>query len=194
MCDARLDDAAASVFRIAAQPAKAWAASKGALVSEKAPVEVIELPRDAGRPTGIRFGTLVHAALATVPFTADAAAIQRVVLSHTRVLGATEQEGAAAARLVQNVLAHPILRRAQDASLQRRCRREVPLTFRTSAGLLVEGIVDLAFKDGDQWTIVDFKTDEELRTAANYDRQIKLYGDAVRASTGEPVRLVLMRI
>jgi ATP-dependent exoDNAse (exonuclease V) beta subunit len=70
----------------------------------------------------------------------------------------------------------------------------VPVTFRTSAGLLVEGIVDLAFKEGEHWTIVDFKTDEELRNAFNYDRQIRLYGDAVLKSTGKDAKLVLMRI
>jgi ATP-dependent exoDNAse (exonuclease V) beta subunit len=179
---------------IAAQPAKAWAASKPERTTEEPPVEVIELPRDPGRPAGVRFGTLVHAALATVPFNADAPTIQRVVFSHARVLGATEHEAAAAAHLVQNVLAHPILHRARDASVQHRCRREVPVTFRTSAGLLVEGIVDLAFKEGEHWTIVDFKTDEELRNAFNYDRQIRLYGDAVLKSTGKDAKLVLMRI
>jgi ATP-dependent exoDNAse (exonuclease V) beta subunit len=179
---------------IIAQPAKAWALMRTEPVSERAPVEVIELPRDAGRPGGIRFGTLMHAALATVPFDADSTTIERVVVSHGRVLGGTDQEIAAAAKLVQNVLGHPILHRARDASLQRRCRREVPVTFRTSAGLLVEGSVDLAFKEGDHWTIVDFKTDEELRIPANYNQQIRLYGESVHASTGKAVRLVLMHI
>jgi ATP-dependent exoDNAse (exonuclease V) beta subunit len=136
----------------------------------------------------------MHAALATVPFDADSTTIERVVVSHGRVLGGTDQEIAAAAKLVQNVLGHPILHRARDASLQRRCRREVPVTFRTSAGLLVEGSVDLAFKEGDHWTIVDFKTDEELRIPANYNQQIRLYGESVHASTGKAVRLVLMHI
>jgi ATP-dependent exoDNAse (exonuclease V) beta subunit len=27
-------------------------------------------------------------------------------------------------------------------------------------GILIEGVADLVFRDGDQWNVVDFKTDQ----------------------------------
>ena len=180
---------------IAAQTATAWA--KGRTVdpaSELAQVELIEIPRDEGRPTGIRFGTLVHAVLATVPLEADAAVIEGLVASHGRGLGATDAELSFAIRAVHNLLAHPLLDRARMANKERRCRREVPVTWREAGGALVEGFVDLAFREGETWTVVDFKTDEELRRAANYVAQIGLYTLALQASTGLVAAGVLMRI
>jgi ATP-dependent exoDNAse (exonuclease V) beta subunit len=125
---------------------------------------------------------------------ADIDIVQQLAASQGRSLGATDQEAASAAKVVETVLAHPILRRARDSSAKHRCRREVPVTFAAPSGALIEGIVDLAFKEGDRWSIVDFKTDEELRRAANYSQQVRLYRDAVRAATGEAADAVLMRV
>ena len=125
---------------------------------------------------------------------ADIDVVQRVAASQSQALGATDEEAAAAAGVAESVLAHPILRRARDASLEHRCRREVPVTFRAPSGSLIEGTVDLAFKEGDRWTIVDFKTDEELRRAGNYRLQVGLYRAAVQAATGQAAVGVLMRI
>jgi ATP-dependent exoDNAse (exonuclease V) beta subunit len=161
---------------------------------EASTVDLIEVARDEERPSGIRFGALVHGILATVPLDADADLVHQLTVSQGRALAASDEEVAAAAIAVERVLAHPILRRAQSASLEQRCRREVPVTLRVESGSLIEGLVDLAFKEDGRWTIVDFKTDEELRRAANYRQQVKLYKDAVQASTGEPADAVLMRV
>jgi ATP-dependent helicase/nuclease subunit A len=180
---------------VSAQTATAWARTPAnEPASGESAVDVVELPRDEARPTGIRFGALVHAVLATVPLDADADVVQQLAASQGRALGASDEEIAAAATAVERVLAHPILRRAQSASLAQQCRREVPVTFRVDSGSLIEGLVDLAFKEEGRWTIVDFKTDEELRRAANYSQQVRLYKDAVQASTGEPAHAVLMRV
>ena len=180
---------------IAAQPATAWAKSPEAEASALADsVSVIELPRVDGRPGGIRFGALVHAALATVPLDADPTTIHSVVASQARTLGATSEEISHASAVVANVLAHPILvraRRAQDGNV---CRREVPVTLRTADGALAEGFVDLAFNEGKGWTVVDFKTDEEFRRGEKYALQVGLYVSALRAATKQAVSGILMRI
>jgi ATP-dependent exoDNAse (exonuclease V) beta subunit len=62
-------------------------------------------------------------------------------------------------------------------------------------GELVEGVVDLAFRDADGWTVVDFKTDAELAgRKARYDTQVLLYVEAIRAATGDPARGVLLMV
>ena len=186
---------AASSPSIAAQPATAWAKSSEAEASARGPaVEVIELPRDDDRPGGIRFGALVHAALATVPLDADPDTIRRVVATQARTLGATPEEVSYASSAVANVLAHPILDRARSAQNGDVCRREVPVTLRTAEGALVEGFVNLAFSEGKRWTVVDFKTDEEFRRGGKYELQVGLYVTALQAATKQTVSGILMRI
>ena len=104
-----------------------------------------------------------------------------------------DEEIAAAATAVDRVLAHPLFHRARAARADR-CRREVPVTWRNGKGTIIEGFIDLAFRENGRWTIVDFKTDEEMRRAANYAAQVDLYAKAVRASTGEDTVGILMRI
>jgi ATP-dependent exoDNAse (exonuclease V) beta subunit len=92
------------------------------------------------------------------------------------------------------VLAHPILDRARSAQKANVCRREVPVTLRTADGRLIEGFVDLAFNDGKRWTVIDFKTDEEIRRGGKYELQVGLYVTALREATKQDVSGILMRI
>ena len=85
------------------------------------PVEIVELPRAANRPSGPRFGALVHAVLASVPLDGDLTAIQRLATIHGRVLGAAAEEIAAASESVHAALAHPLF----DQARQRRATRPV---------------------------------------------------------------------
>ena len=191
------DAAVASGSRpsIAAQTVTQWAKTGVSRQDLKLPpVEIIELPREPNRPSGLRFGVLVHAVLGSVPLDGDADVIQRLTALQRRTLGATEEEGESAAKIVQTVLAHPILNRARDAAAENRCRREVPVAWRGATGVLVEGVADLAFREGSQWTVVDFKTDEELVQPAQYAAQVGLYGVAVHAATGQVTSGILMRI
>ena len=190
---AAVDSAASPSVR--AQPATAWSAGReGATEERSGAVELIEMPRHEGRTSGIRFGALVHAALATVPLDAEPAVIERLVASHARSLDATDDEVAFAARVIDDVLAHPLLERARRANQRHRCRREVPITWRAPDGLVVEGIVDLAFREGNTWTVVDFKTDEESRRTSSYLAQVGVYVDALTSATGLGATGILMRI
>ena len=158
-------------------------------------VQVIELPRDPERPAGARFGALVHATLAAVPLDANADQVQQIAALYARVLGADEQETAAAAAAVQSALAHPLMVRARDALAQGRCRRETPITLTLADGSLVEGVLDLAFLEKDAWTVVDFKTDRELeKELEHYKRQVGLYALSIERATGQPCGGILMRV
>jgi ATP-dependent helicase/nuclease subunit A len=147
------------------------------------------------RPTGPRFGTLVHAILATVALDADHDAVAESAVLQARILGARPEETAAATTLVEATLAHPLLARARAAWRAGRCRRETPLTAIEPDGALVEGVLDLAFEDDAGWTIIDFKTDAELTAALpRYRRQVALYASIVSRATGRPATPVLMRV
>lgn len=173
----------------------------GASDGERNMVTVVEVERAAGRPAGARFGTIVHAVLATVPFDAsDAphAPVEEVARLHGRVFGATDAEVAAAVDVVARVLAHPLLARARAAARRGDCRREAPVSMRADDGVLVEGVVDVAFREDGVWTVVDYKTDRDLEEAGGaidvYRRQVALYAEMITRATGEPARAVLMQV
>jgi ATP-dependent exoDNAse (exonuclease V) beta subunit len=158
-------------------------------------VPVIEVSRVPDRPIGPRFGTLVHALLAIVPLDAGADRIREVAVLQGRVLGAEDEEVAAAAEVAGRVLAHGLLARARAAAARHVCRRESPVMMKDEAGTLIEGVVDLAFEEGGAWTVVDFKTDQELESELDlYRRQVSLYATMIGAATGKPARAILMRI
>lgn len=146
----------------------------------------------AGRPHGQRFGTLVHEVLAVVPLDAARDEVERLVRLQARTLEATAAEGEAAVEAVLLALAHPLLRRAA-ASADR--RRESPLLVRAADGSLLESVVDLAWREADEWFVVDFKTDREVvgRSAA-YERQVRLYAEGITDATGLPATPILLSV
>jgi ATP-dependent exoDNAse (exonuclease V) beta subunit len=162
---------------------------------DEAAVDLVRLPRGAERPGGVRFGTLVHAVLAAVPLDGDGSAVTQAARLQSRILGATPEETAAAARVVNEALRHPLLDRARQASALGRCRRETPVTLAAGDGSLVEGVLDLAFEEASGWTVVDFKTDREMEKAIGlYRRQVLRYAEMVSRATGKPAKAVLMQL
>ena len=170
-------------------------------VAEPAPepeplqIEVIDV-REQGGPGGARFGELVHAVLAAAPLGADETTCMAVSQVQGRILGATEAEIAWAVRAAQRVASHPLLVRAAAASQRGEARRECPVTFTAPDGTLLEGVVDLAFLDGDVWQVIDFKTDRDLSQVSleRYSRQVAVYAAAIARATGLPARGCLVRV
>ena len=158
-------------------------------------VTVIDAASGVARPGGPRFGTLVHAVLATVALDAGRDAIAEVAALQARILGAPDDETDAATDLVEAALAHPLLVRAREASGRGRCRRETPITAVEPDGSILEGVLDLAFEEDDGWTVVDFKIQAELSgSLARYRRQVGAYASVVARVTGRPATAVLLRL
>jgi ATP-dependent exoDNAse (exonuclease V) beta subunit len=160
-----------------------------------------DLPR--GRPSGARFGTLVHAVLSLVPLDASQDTIRAVAETQSRIVAASAEEIDAAIESVTAVLAHPLLHRAREAERNGKLRREFPVVA-MSGGTLVEGAVDL-FIDDEDGLVIDFKTDRDPeRDFGQYERQVAFYCEALgrlraarRAEAGGEggtPRGVLMRI
>jgi ATP-dependent helicase/nuclease subunit A len=150
-----------------------------------------EAPRD--RPSGVRFGTLVHAVLSLVPLDAGRDTIRAVSETQGRILDASEQEVAATTESVTAVLAHPLLQRAREAAQNGKLRREFPV-IALCGDTLIEGAVDL-FIDDAEGLVIDFKTDRDPEVDfGQYERQVAFYCEALgRLRTSTP-RGVLMRI
>jgi ATP-dependent exoDNAse (exonuclease V) beta subunit len=157
-------------------------------------VEVIAVDVSDQRPTGARYGTLVHATLATVPLDANPDVISAIARTQGRIVAATDEEIQSAIAVVRLVLAHPLLGDARRAQQAGRCLRETPVTAIVD-DVLVEGVVDFSFEADGVVTVIDFKTDRaEGDLLAQYGRQVGLYADAITRATGRPVRPVLMKV
>src|SRR5216684_4179048 len=111
-------------------------------------------------------------------------------------LGASTEEIEAAGEAVASALCSPLMRRAAMAS---EVRRECALTVMLDDGIIVEGVADLAFIEGEgaerHWIILDFKTDLEISGRLDeYRTQLALYLRAVRQATGIAARGILLWI
>jgi ATP-dependent exoDNAse (exonuclease V) beta subunit len=134
--------------------------------------------------------------LAAVDLDATRAVVEALAATQSEMLGAKNPERVAAVAAVVAALAHPLFRRAARATV---VRRETPVMLREPDGTLLEGVVDLAFRDVDTggavWTVVDYKTDQELEgKQAAYEAQVMSYARAIAVATGERVRGVLLRV
>ena len=168
-----------------------------------AAVDVV-ITEDAGfgvlRPSGKRFGTLVHALLATIPLDAGASDVEELASMHAKLFGAADDEREAAQGIAVKLLAHPRMAAARAAQAAgRRVWREMPVSLRlTEPGQpahIVDGQVDLAYETEQGWVIVDFKTDIEIASAHEaYTQQVALYVEAVTRATGQPARGVLLKV
>jgi ATP-dependent exoDNAse (exonuclease V) beta subunit len=173
-----------------------WALDPDAYrVGDAAAVQVIDAGFAGERPSGKRFGVLVHALLAAVPLDASGGDVEDLARLHAKVLGATDAERDEAARVVARVVAHPVLTEARAAEKNgRACRREAAVSIVVD-GTLVDGQVDLAFEHEDEWVVVDFKTDAEIGMAEeSYRRQVALYAHAIAEVTGRRARGLLLRV
>ena len=177
--------------------ATAWAAEAAQLGIDEAlagsdSVAIVELPGAENRPRGPRFGTLVHAVLATVPLDAAEDVIARTAATEARIINATADEVAAATQVVSSVLQHEIISRARRSAL---LKRETPVAWVQHDGTLIEGVLDLAFDEDEKTVVVDFKTDHELAAGeTRYRAQLEQYVGAVSRATGRPASGVLFRV
>ena len=174
------------------------AAEEGTTASRE--IEVVSVPRrEERRPGGPRFGNLVHAVLATVDLDGEPADVDAVAALQSRLLGASDEERVAAALAARGALEHPLLRRAARSARAGGLRRETPVIHRRDDGTLVEGVVDLAFRDvrdgKPSWTVVDFKTDRSIEPKLDeYRRQVSIYVEAIEAATAEPASGTLLLV
>jgi ATP-dependent helicase/nuclease subunit A len=178
--------AQASQPTIKIQTASAFAAAAGFSERGLAPIQIERISR-AGmeRPSGRRFGALVHAVLAAVDLDASPDEIGGVTQANARLIDATAGEIDATVTTVRNVLQHPLMQRAARAKA---VRRETSLQHYREDGILIEGVVDLAFEDNTPdfsgWTVVDFKTDREIeKSESKYRAQVATYVDAIHVAT-----------
>ena len=152
--------------------------------AEHIPVETITLPIAAGRPTGRKFGRVVHDILQHAVSPDEVATMAGV---WSRRHGASDIERAAAAEAAGQALGY--IARIMPAGAER--HRELPVMVRLEDGTVVDGRIDFAWCSGNLWTVVDYKTDRrEKRNVA----QVQLYALALQRATKIPARGLVLEV
>ena len=94
----------------------------------------------------------------------------------------------------------PVRRRREDEPAQARGElfRETPVTARAPDGSLLDGVIDIGFReqtaDGSRMVLVDYKTDAVIADLSVYAKQLAAYASAIAQALGEPVECVLFRV
>jgi ATP-dependent helicase/nuclease subunit A len=137
---------------------------------------------------GTAIGRAVHGVLQNVPLDTgeglDALAASQALAEDV------PDGGPDIARAVRSALASPILQRA---AIRPHWRETYVGTV--IDGVLVEGYIDLLYRDDDGLVLVDYKTDQEAgpEALAAYETQLSVYARAISDATDEPVvRSVLL--
>jgi ATP-dependent exoDNAse (exonuclease V) beta subunit len=166
-------------------------------------IERVEIVESVAKARGARFGSLVHAVLASL-LTEHAnsrrersegepllRSIEAKVSWHARMLGATRTEQSVAVQRVLAAWSHPLLVRARASKA---LWVELPVALRLADQTLAEGAFDLAFREADGTvTVIDLKTDDPEGNAV-YAAQVSVYAQAIAAATGKPARAVLLQV
>jgi ATP-dependent exoDNAse (exonuclease V) beta subunit len=148
------------------------------------PVETVTLPAGEDRPSGRKFGRLVHDILQRANSSSGADSLA-VIWNRRHGLPDADRTAAVEAARAAIEYLHSIV----PATATR--HRELPVMVRLADGTLVDGRIDFAWSDGAQWTVVDYKTDRrEKRRIA----QVQVYGLALQKATGLPVRGMILEV
>jgi len=175
----RIERGAAPSYRVAA------AETSGSIAeAAQIPVETVTLPLAAGRPAGRKFGRVVHDILQHAASPDEVAAIADV---WGRRHSAGDRERAAAAEASRQALEY--MARIIPAGAER--HRELPVMVRLEDGTLVDGRIDFAWRSGNWWTVVDYKTD---RREKRHVAQVQLYALALQRATKIPARGLVLEV
>jgi ATP-dependent exoDNAse (exonuclease V) beta subunit len=166
------------------------------------PIRVWRVVPRAKRPTGPAWvvGKLVHEAIRRWRFP-DTPDLEVFLYPHALEAGLTDRTEIAnamreARRLLERFRVHPLW--AEMNAAQR--WHELPYTIAGTFGMSGAGIIDILYRNGDAWTIADFKTDEIRRAdqvadqiaAGKYDEQLRHYANAIMTQLGIRPRTILV--
>lgn len=156
----------------------------------------------SGKITGAEIGTGYHRIMERLDFRkafADGVVDEeyiRQVGESLRDKGAISPEifEALDLNMIKKFFATDIGRRASEAAGRNRLWKEKPFTLRTEVedqSVLVQGVIDCYFREGDHIILVDYKSnrgsEEESKMKEMYQEQIRLYRIALEQAAGLPV-------
>ncbi|MCA9739526.1 MAG: UvrD-helicase domain-containing protein [Gemmatimonadetes bacterium] len=165
---------------------------------DRAPVLTRAEERARG-PRGYEWGSVVHATLAAAAHGRPAEELRIVGRDLLREYERPVDDAGEPTELmellalVERIRGSDLWRRAEAASVR---HVEVPIAVPLEDGgegpAVLEGVLDLAFREADGWVVVDYKTDpgddpDFPVRSGRYRAQVELYARAWEEASGEPV-------
>jgi ATP-dependent exoDNAse (exonuclease V) beta subunit len=138
----------------------------------------------AGRPTGRKFGRVVHDILQHAVSADEVDALADV---WGRRHSASDQERTAAVEASRQALEY--VSKAMPVGAER--HRELAVMVRLEDGTLVDGRIDLAWVSEGTWTVVDYKTDRREKRNVS---QVQLYALALERATKMRARGIVLEV
>lgn len=155
-------------------------------VEEARHVEIthVDVRGAMARASNRKFGVVVHEILQHASNQHECRSLAQV---YGRKHALRAQEIEAAVQAAKNVFGHlePILLKATIV------HRELPILVQLADGTTVEGTVDLAWFDGERWTVVDYKTG---RADDPNPVQLQIYALALERATGSKARGIFIDV
>ncbi len=141
---------------------------------------------------GAIFGKLVHRLFEKMDWS-DPGMVEKMAEIEGKTLGAAGPMIKRAGEMVRDALRSPILQRVTKTG---NYQKEVPFTYKNN-GTIVEGVMDVVFKEGDDLVVLDFKTDAVEKERLNakiehYRPQTSMYSDAIRTIFGKPPKEIIL--
>ena len=141
------------------------------------------------KPDPARRGTLTHRVLGLIDYAFIRQGKYAEALNALREKGLLTEEEQREVRLswLRGFFDSPLGQRALNA---REVRREWAFNYRAPGRTLVQGVIDLCFREGGGWVLADYKTDNATpaELMERYALQLRWYARALEKITGLPVR------
>ncbi len=146
---------------------------------------VFEEPEAASPWGGKDLGSLTHLLLEK-GWDWDGATFEKGAAFYIEKMGMTPEQAAQALDWVKKALQSDLLQRAKRSG---KAFRELPVTGQNPDGSFLNAVIDLAFLEGDEWVVVDYKTDRDTEKLKDkYRQQLVYYGDLLTRFTGKKVK------
>lgn len=167
--------------------------------AEDTPVSLESLPKrplfmESRGLNAAERGEAVHAFLRAVPLDIqDLEAFRRIMQERGQL--SQEEANALPMDKLRRIMRHPLWGRMRNAQ---RLFREKPFNLGvTQEGrtTLLQGVIDCCFLEGDEWVVVDYKTDrveDEQALIDRYRLQLSLYAKALTEITGLSVKETIL--
>ncbi len=147
--------------------------------------KVFEEPEISSPWGGKDLGSLAHL-LMEKGWDWDEARLQKGARIYAEQLGVPKEGADLAVGWVTKAFRSGILQRARAS---KNSFRELPLTGKQKDGTFINAVIDLAFLEGEEWVIVDYKTDQDPeRLKEKYRQQLEYYGGLLTQFTGRKVK------
>ena len=146
---------------------------------------VFEDPEPASPWGGKDLGSLTHLLLEK-GWDWDGAKLKKGATFYAEKMGIPRPQAEQAAQWAEKTLQSKLI---QSARRSGKVFRELPITCQQEDGTYLNAVLDLAFLEGNEWVIVDYKTDQNQETRKDhYYQQLNHYADFLKKATGLKVK------